>query len=121
MITHKQILLAVARVIRRKREKNEVIIRNQHQPRFALVAVFGEIQKELEKTLKTDDGKPIAVPESELNSALMELVRARDVVPVMKGFTLPKILGKETEAIERHWGSQQKMLQEDISKLPSIR
>jgi hypothetical protein len=104
MLTHKQILLAISRIIRRKREKNEIIIRNQREPWHAPVAVFGEIQKELEKTLKTDDGKPIAVLESELNSNLLELVRARDVVPVMKGFTLPRILGKETESIERHWG-----------------
>jgi hypothetical protein len=97
MITHKQILLAISRIIRRKREKNEVIIRNQRQPRFALVAVFGEIQKELEKILS-----PVAISESELNSALMALVRARDIVPVMKGFALPRILSRETETIERH-------------------
>jgi len=98
MITHKQILLAIARVIRRKRDKNEVLKNDQRQPRFALVAVFGEIQKELEKTLG------IGVPESELYSALLELVRNRGVVPAMKGFTLPKILSRETETIERHWG-----------------
>jgi len=97
MITHKQILLAISRIIRRKREKNEVLKNNQRQPRFALVAVFGEIQKELEKTLKID------VAESELNSALMELVRKRDIIPEMRGFTLPKILNRETETIERHW------------------
>jgi hypothetical protein len=104
MITHKQILLAVARIIRRKREKNEIIIRNQRQPRFVLVAVFGEIQRELEKTLKTDEGKPIAVLESELNSNLLELVRSREIIPTRRGFTLPRLLEKEKEAIESHWG-----------------
>ena len=96
MITHKQILLAISRIIRRKREKNEVLKNDQRQPKYALVAVFGEIQKELEKTLG------VGVPEPELNSALMELVRKRDVVPVMKGFTLPRIFSREKETIERN-------------------
>ncbi|OGO35180.1 MAG: hypothetical protein A2Z03_08870 [Chloroflexi bacterium RBG_16_56_8] len=97
MLTHKQVLLAISRIIRRKREKNEVLKNDQRQPKYALVAVFGEIQKELEKTLG------VGVPEPELNSALIELVRTRDIIPVMKGFTLPKILSRETETIERHW------------------
>jgi len=98
MITHKQILLAISRIIRRKREKNEALKNEQKQPRFALVAVFGEIQKELDKTLG-----PIAVPEYELNQNLLEMVRSRSVVPAIGGFTLPAIMSNDSKKITNDW------------------
>ena len=95
--THLQIKIAVGEILARKREKNRILMNDQKQPRFMLIATFEEIQKQLETVLNT------AVPSLELDPVLLEMVRSRELVPFVKGFTLPTVIKAESRAIEKRW------------------
>jgi hypothetical protein len=96
MITRLQVKIAVARILQRKREKNEALKVEQKQPRFPLIAMFAEIQKELERP-------GTAVPPSHLDSVLLEMVRAGELIPMTKGFTLPNVVKADSRTIEKNW------------------
>ena len=95
--THLQIKIAVGKILARKREKNRILMNEQKQPRFILIATHEEIQKQLEKTPDT------VVPSSSLDPVLSEMVRSRELVPFVKGFTLPSVVKAESRHVEKHW------------------
>ena len=95
--THLQVKVAVGKILARKREKNRILMNEQKQPRFILIATHEEIQKQLETVPET------SVPSLELDPVLLEMVRNRELVPFVKGFTLPTVIKAESRQVEKHW------------------
>jgi hypothetical protein len=62
-----------------------------------LIATHEEIQKQLETVPET------SVPSLELDPVLLEMVRNRELVPFVKGFTLPTVIKAESRQVEKHW------------------
>ena len=95
--THLQVKIAVGKILARKREKNRILMNEQKQPRFILIATHEEIQKQLETVPET------SVPSLELDPVLLEMVRNRELVLFVKGFTLPTVIKAESRQVEKHW------------------
>lgn len=95
--THLQVKIAIGKILASKREKNRILMNEQKQPRFILIATHEEIQKQLEVVPEA------SVPSLELDPVLLEMVRSRELVPFAKGFTLPSVVKAEAGAVEKNW------------------
>lgn len=96
MLTATRVKAAVSIIIQRKNEKNAALRINQKQPRFPLIATFDEIVKELERHVDN-------VPKLQLESVISDMVKSREVIPIMRGFTLPSVLKNDEKTITEHW------------------
>ena len=95
--THLQVKIAVGKILARKRERNRILMNEQKQPRFILIATHEEIQKQLETVPET------SVPSLELDPVLLEMIRSRELIPFAKGFTLPNVVKADSRTIEKNW------------------
>jgi hypothetical protein len=102
VITHAQIKFAVVKIVQRKREKNRACSLNQKPPKWPEMALFVEIQVELERSPK------VVVPELILETMLVAMVRERELLPFRcgnhSGFVVPSAVKQGREAAERNWG-----------------
>lgn len=94
-LTRTQIRFAVARVVQRKKEKNQIKIKDFRPPPFTESAAFKEIQAELE------DSTGKEVPELLLEKALLEMVRSEILVPLRGEFYLRSQVKNQVERLPR--------------------